>query len=170
MRTGFTLIELTVVILIMAIIAAAVAINLSHPLAGAKFKDVLIGIDGFLNFAANYAVNHSRPVRIVIDIDNNSIMQKDEEDSPRLNKKIDFPDEFKIERVIGENFDVSSGNIGIDYSPKGLSPSYAIMIAGKDKIPRWLLITGLTGQIITFDNETEIQNIFASLRQGRNAG
>ena len=170
MRAGFTIIELTVVILIIAIVAAAATINLSTPLANAKFQDVQIDLESFLLQARNRAANTDTAIEVTINIDNNIVTQKVAGTELENQKRLALPADYKIKRIVGEDFDISQGKMAVTYSTKGFADSYAILIAGKSNTQHWLLVSGLTTALTSLNDEKEVKNLFKAINKSNNAG
>ncbi len=71
--------------------------------------------------------------------------------------------------------DVESGTVDIPYSTAGRSPSYAVRIDFEGDPSRrphegpggWLVVAGLTGQVMVVSNEKEVDNLFRTLARGR---
>ncbi len=167
---GFTLVELTVVLLIMAIAAGAAVLRLDSPAARARMEDVVSEITNCDALVRNYAREHNRRVCLVVDLSENRLKCMDEQKEKRLGAEVKLPSRFSISRVLIGRMDINSGTTTINFTRKGLTPSYAVLLEGKKTQGRWLFVSGLTGQIVEFDREEDVREIFTQLQKGPDAG
>jgi prepilin-type N-terminal cleavage/methylation domain-containing protein len=74
---------------------------------------------------------------------------------------------------------VDAGAVDIAYSTAGRSPTYALRLVcedgrgrrtdaeGEEHADGWLVVAGLTGQVMVVQDEEEIDNLFRTLARGR---
>ena len=165
---GFSLTELTVVLLIMAIVAGAVTMKMYSPLARAKLGDIVGQIRQFDAQTREYARQQDCSVRLVLDVNNGEIRRENRQ-GEELGTALVLPERFSIRRVwlAGDALFAGSASIGISRS--GLSKTYALSLEDSTGQKRWILLAGLTGQAVELESDAQIQDIFDAFN-GRDAG
>ena len=158
---GFTLIELTVVLLILAIVAGAVTLRMQAPLYNARMRDVVDGISQFDHLTRTAAKEQDRPLRLVIDLDENFLTRADGRGKELDIPPFRIPKGFRIKTLLVRHREISGGKAMVRCSRKGLLPSYALAITS-GKRTQWILFTGLTGHRILLTDEGQIREILRS--------
>lgn len=159
---GFSLIELAVVLLIVAVVAAAVTLRTEGPLRRAQMRDITGQIAEFDRLTRVYARQHDQPLRIAVDLATGRISRSDERGS-QLGTSCKLPPGCKIARLIAPSEDITIGSMAISCSRGGFTPSYAMLIENRGGQQQWLLWAGLTGELVRIDDEEEVKEIFALL-------
>ena len=59
-----------------------------------------------------------------------------------------------------------SGEVRVPVSPRGQTPSYAVLLVERKQKPHWLVFAGLTGQMTEARDATEAEQLFAALGGG----
>jgi prepilin-type N-terminal cleavage/methylation domain-containing protein len=156
---GFTLIELMLAVLLLAILASAAVLSFSEPIRNARFQDAIQEIRAFDSTARQAAVSSGQITRLVFDLSAGTIERRDTGSrSARLRSAL--PSGYRIERVrIGSRI-ASSGQAIVDLSPLGIGRTYAVRLHGPG-VDQWLLLAGLTGQISIITDESKLDAIFA---------
>jgi prepilin-type N-terminal cleavage/methylation domain-containing protein len=111
-RAAFTLIELTVVLLILAIAAGAVALKVAGPLSRVEFDAVADRISQFDALTRRYATEHDRPVGLLVDLSNGRISRIDG-DGAQLGGELDLPEGVRIAAVIVAGRRIATGRVSI---------------------------------------------------------
>ena len=159
--TGFTLIELTVVLLIMGIIAAIVTLKISGPVSQVKLQDVAERIKQFDIHTRSYARQHGKALRVDVDLSKNCISRWDNAGN-QLGQPLKLPSNFSIEKCqVASQQQVRNATL-LKYSSQGMTHSYAIKLADKSQ-SKWIFIIGLTGELVELENEQNVQKIMESL-------
>jgi type II secretion system protein H len=159
--SGFTLVELTVVLLIMGIVAAAVTLKMSGPVSRVKLQDVVKQVKQFDTLTRSYTRQQGKAVRVNVDLSENRISRLDDEGEP-LGRPLQLPSNFKIEKCLIASQQDASDMALLKYNSQGMTHSYAIKLADKLQ-SKWIIIIGLTGQVVELKNEQEVQEILESL-------
>jgi len=157
-RSGFTLIEIMFAVLLMALLTAAAAFSFSGPIRAARSQDAIQQIRTFDESARLLARNSGRPVRVVFDLTANTISRREGQAFENVAALSALPSGYQLDRVRVEGRDYSDPEAVIDYSPLGLSRSYAVHVVGPG-LDRWALVAGTTGQVTQWSDESAIDSI-----------
>jgi prepilin-type N-terminal cleavage/methylation domain-containing protein len=162
---GFTLIEITAVILIMGILAAATILTLAQSARQARDEAVRKDLEQ-ADFLVRTAARQSGQVQhLVFDlIHENVSWQSDGGEA----KQVSLLQLSKSDMLTVRTEDGTSdfGKIQIDVSPSGYSSSYAVRIHHDDSGSPWMVVAGMTGQFVSIDNDNRMEEIFKSLNAG----
>jgi len=147
--TGFTLIELSAVLMIVAIASAVVAFRYHVVQRRAEADLVLAGIVDFDGRLRQVARGHDRPLLLVIDLQGNRLVRRpaDEagEEGPALQRSLALPSGCRLRRLVTPEATLEHGSLALAVSRQGYSASYALQLrdaAGRD---HWVMVAGLTG-------------------------
>jgi prepilin-type N-terminal cleavage/methylation domain-containing protein len=168
--SGFSLIELTVVLLIMAIIVSAVVLQLSGPMHNAQMRDVIARVVRFDSLTRTYAGNNDLSVRMEVDLNAGEIRRMARDSTDQLGRRLVLPSGFRITRLVLGNQEVEAGSVSMSCSQAGLTPSYALEIGGPGGRRRWLVFAGLTGQMTEIEDDKGIEEIWTSTVGRNDAG
>lgn len=152
---GFTMIELTAVLVILAVAAAAVTLRMEAPMRNAQMADVIDEIAAFDDLTRSFARRHDRAVRLVVDTSAGRLSRHGEGDVEQLGTPLELPDGYRIARLLTRSEDVSAGSVSIRCSERGLTPTYAMRIAGPADRSCWVVIAGLTGETVRLENNED---------------
>ena len=164
---GFTLIELTIVLLIMAIVAAAVTLRLHTPLRHAELRDVAGAVAQYDRTTRLAAREQDRPLRMVVGLSSRRISRTDER-GRATGAPLALPGRVAIEQLIVRTQTAHEGEVGISCSRLGFTPTYAMRL-GAGGMHRWIVVVGLTGEAVEVDNEDQARQILEAAGRG-NAG
>jgi prepilin-type N-terminal cleavage/methylation domain-containing protein len=166
-RGAFTMIELSVVVLIMAIAAAAVTLNVRKYLGGARMDDATGAIAEFDRTTRTAAIAQNRPLRLVIGLTDGKIARADQAGHPLPGSGFALPGTVHISRLLLRGRDMREGETAISCSRAGLTPTYAMELDDGGR-RQWLIVAGMTGQVVKVDSENDAKEILAAAG-GRNA-
>ena len=156
---GFTLIELAVVILIIAVIAAAVAPNLDRLSPKYSLRAAARGIASTIEECRSQSIVKGKTYSLVYDLDNQRywiLMPEkldefgeplDDEREPVVPKKI-LPKGIRIEEIItADDTNHSSGEMQFDLSPFGNTGSHVVVVQyqEEDDMRIWVRTNALLG-------------------------
>ncbi len=211
-RTGFTLIELTAVVLIIGIIATAVSLTMAHSVSKRNFENVIGQFIWHDQITRRLCRNHNRTATLFFDIydqqlrrvviDKNSkyktntktddylfddIADADQNDSLYLDSEpqpdrvdsfyytsdsfdknrqevlIQLPSSVRLDEVQFIAKDTQPTDTDLNFSTQGRSQTYALRFIGPDEQVQWIVILGLTGQVVKINDDIDIQAISAML-------
>jgi prepilin-type N-terminal cleavage/methylation domain-containing protein len=157
-RGGWTLIELSVVLVILATIAAGAAVKLSTPYRAARFEnaiDRLVSLDGR---ARDHARRFNRPADLLLDLDGQSLRVV-ERQTKNVTQQVRGLGGAVVERVATYGQLTDYGTMAIAVNGAGGSPTYAVRLrnAGSQRV--WVVFAGLTGQAIRVEDNDDIETI-----------
>lgn len=167
---GFTLIELMMVVLILATASAVVALKLQGPMGEARMKDVTGQIASYDRLTRLQASEQDRTLMVVIDPDKGELRRMDPEGEAIFGTPLSLPSDFGISRVLVAGEDTSSKKKGVCFSRLGVSRSYAVHVTGPGRLSRWILFTGLAGEVVEVESEDQAREIMDKAAEGNNAG
>ena len=167
-RDGFSLVELSVVLLLMGIAAGAVALRVEGPIRRAKMETLVTRIEAFDCLTRTQARELDRPLRTVIDAATGEL-RRTTVDGRDAGVPLVLPEGFGIGRLWLADQEFFSGSVAVSCSRQGLMPTYALLIEGPGGRRTWLLVAGLSGRVTELDDEQAVQNIMDALRQGDDA-
>jgi len=164
---GFTLIELAVVIMIVAITAAAVTLRLEGPLRRAGMRDVVEAVASFDRLSRAYAREHDRSVRVVVDTVRGQLVRTDASSGGVVGAPVKLPPEYRIAKVWVRGRAAADTQTTIPCSRLGLMPTYALLLHGPGRRRQALLFAGLSGELLRLDDETELEAIGQAMSSRR---
>ena len=150
----------------MGLLATAVTFSFRKPLRLARQREAREQIRFLDASARRYATRFNRPVRMIFDLDANTLQHRDGGPAGRANGGITYrgtlPAGYRIDAVRTADRRGGGGRIVIDCSPLGLSPSYAVHLGGTES-QEWMFVAGLSGEVSTFTDERQLDSIFQTL-------
>ena len=164
-RSGFTLIETMLAVLIMALLASAAALSLSGPVRKARAReavDVVIAAD---RSARQEAQDSGRPVRLVLDPTTSTISRME---GTVTQFRSALPRSFRISDVLVGRRVFREAGTEVGFSGAGFSTSYAVHLTGPGA-DGWVVFAGLTGQASVVSDEQAVRNILDNPPARRNA-
>lgn len=194
-RTGFTLIEVMVVVVLIGLLAGAAAVSLTGDLDRATHEDV-IGRLTYADAQARMAGRRLGPATLRIDLDQQAIWlvtPDDQSAQPRPGHVMRLGEGYTIREVMWidpepmaakttrprRRVSRQAGRVEIAFSSEGLSRTYALRLEGPatdepggaagDSARRstWLLFAGMTGQVMSTDEPEPIDKLLAELARTR---
>lgn len=166
-RSGFTLIEVLAVIVVLGLLAGAVAWSLAGDATQAIGEDALGRLAHADSMARAEARRFGREYTLRFDLNEQALRRLDEGDRQSAHS-VKLPTGHRIEAVAfkaqgdsgsGTLRRVTFGAADVVYSPAGRSVSYAVRIRSGDA-RRWLVVAGLTGQVTQTDDAKAVDNLF----------
>ena len=151
---GFTLVELMVVLLIMAVVLAVAAPALRGAWHDARFRSASRNVAGRLTFARHKSIASGTPVRVVFDLRNNStrieFQKKDGRFAP-LNtadaRGRPLPENTALASVQGPGIEPGNSRPAATFFPDGTAESRNISIASGDLDSVSITVSPATGAI-----------------------
>jgi prepilin-type N-terminal cleavage/methylation domain-containing protein len=161
-RRAFTLIELIVVIVIMGLLATLAVLSTGGMMDRYQLSQAAETIEIFDARARRSAHSLRQPIRAIIQPNQRRLVIA----SPGGNTSRSVAAQFRLPRAV-EIAEIrlrrrvtAAGNFEIDYNRQGSSPTYALRLQ-RGKMSRWLVVLGVSGQIVTLKNEGEVDEILS---------
>lgn len=180
-RQGFTLLEVMAVVVLLGIIASATAWSLAQDAARAQSVGLAQRLEAFDRMSRLLAIRHDAPVRMMIDLDGRRLSRQmgQEDQWVESGHDLRWGSKLRVTRVLLASgwreadagvlaIRVDRGLVQVPVSRAGRSVSYALEISvpggdDQDPPPRWLVICGLSGQMVWMNDEGEIEQLLQSV-------
>ena len=146
-RSGFTLVEVLVVLVMFAVIAGAVAFNLSGSLKAKKIRGASKELVAALRYTRSQAVVKHEEQRLMIDVENKSYQAPGK-------KKVSFPEGMELKVFAAESEVPSDTQAGFRFFSDGSSTGGRVTLIYDERFWR-INVAWLTGEIRLF-KDTEI--------------
>lgn len=151
--SGFTLVELMIAVLILALLTSAVALSFSVQVKEARARDSIEQLRSFDAASRQFAVRYSQGVKIIFDLSANSLArQRQGRSTP--DALIFWPAGYRVDEIrVGGDYFANDEAPTVAISPMGIGPTYAVRLRGPD-FDQWVLFAGLSGQITQVADES----------------
>lgn len=163
---AFTLVELSVVLLILGLLAGAMAIRTREAIRGGELALATTRLRSFDQMLRERAQKSGEPIDLVLDIENQSAHTQGSagRDRPQ-DGRTEIP--IHLEEVLVANGRVRSGQRVMRYFADGTSETYAIRLKTDRKRSAFVLIAGWTGQFLETNDERSIEQVLSRLAAER---
>ena len=161
-RAAFTLIELVVVIVIMAVLSTLAVLSLGGTMDRYQLSRASETIEMFDARARRDARKSRQSIQGTIDRNRQRLMI----DSPIpgnkdwRSKQYRLPQSVEISQVRFRRSVTVGNRYAIPFNRNGGSPTYAIELQ-RGKMRRWLVVLGVSGQVLPLDSEGEVDAILS---------
>lgn len=162
-QRGFTLLELLVVLTLVALLTAMVIFKLRVPYRAARAGEAVERIAFTDRLMRSHACNFSLAARIVYDLDRGQVYVETGEHNQDAHFAFEMPPGVKLEEVCLADKTTRRGRVVVESPSHGVTPSYAVRLSTQYGPDRWLMFAGLTGQVTQFEDERDVQQVFAYL-------
>ena len=171
-NSGFTLIEITVVLFLVALLASAVAVSSRGMLRGATLDETTAQIGSLDADARRSAQRLGYPVELHLDTGTRQMTLLDPNQSGSsplggyvLPAGYELRDAWRM--VQGER--VKGDEMVVRYSPDGTSTTWGLSLhAPSEEEPSQasvIVVLGMTGQLTEWESDEQAQDIFAAARR-----
>lgn len=173
-RCAFTMIELLAVLAIAALLVSVAVASLAGTSRIAVAEDVIAQIAEFDRVARAHARSSGRSLRIVFDPQRQTLRVE----SPSGHSAsatsappppLRLPGAVRLEEVRQGAGAVKREAVEGTISSAGRSRSYALTLVEPEGRRRWLFVAGLTGHVLQYDDEQQVQDIFEAITPGADA-
>ncbi|NOZ20072.1 MAG: prepilin-type N-terminal cleavage/methylation domain-containing protein [Planctomycetes bacterium] len=128
--TGFTLIELMLVLMVLGLVYGIVFFRLDHVLTRYRLRGAARDILATMQLARSQAVSQQRPFRVVFDMDNQAFWLAREGAAPAAKRPL--PEGVRIDRVTVAGRSRSSGREAVEYTSVGGAQRVRVDVASDD--------------------------------------
>ena len=164
-NNAFTLIELAAVLLVMALLAGAAVLALAHTINPRTLEDIYDQVarsDALVRSAARQAGSKQW---IIYDLDDHTMQwQTATDQKPMMLMHCGTDSEMEVQTSTQNFF---SGQVTIEYSARGYTPSYAVGIQRPNESKRWMIFAGITGGLLRTGDEKRVEAVMQSLSSDR---
>jgi prepilin-type N-terminal cleavage/methylation domain-containing protein len=166
-RRAFTLVETMVAVIILGLLAGAVTWSFRAPLRRARMAEAIEQVKYLDASSRAFARRFGRNIEVVYDVSEGTL-QRREGLRAEASFRTAISSPFRIEAVRTKSRTEEYGETSIAISPLGISQTYAVKLAGPEA-QRWIVVTGLGGEILTLADDAQVEAIFAKVAPGRDA-
>lgn len=164
LRRGFTLLELLAAVVLAALLATATSLSIAGATRVSRVEDAIEQMRALDRMTRAMARGTGKPLQLLIDIDAQRIKSVERDTQNAVGRELHFGDGIKIEEFCRSGKTLPAGTMGIPVSNRGLSATYAIRLASEGR-STWVLVLGLTGQMIELSDEPQVKQILSALAQ-----
>jgi prepilin-type N-terminal cleavage/methylation domain-containing protein len=165
-RLGFTLVELMICLVITATLSAMAVTRLRPARGGLSLHAALATLEAQDHLMRDRSQRSGRPGELLFDLPQARVMRTEASASApdRSTTIFSGPDGPRVEqvRVLGSER-APDGRYRITCFGRGRTASYAVLLAvGGQR--HWVVVSGLTGQFESVQDEAQVQDIFNPIR------
>jgi prepilin-type N-terminal cleavage/methylation domain-containing protein len=152
-KTGFTLLEMTVVLAVLAIVASLVVVNYREPVTNIRLEYAFETVERLDQRVRHWCKTNNASARIKVDLDRNIFAAVNESGNPLPIPEAKLPGGMKVGELRIRGVNRFGRDTQILYSSRGTAPSWAFSIAYSGNREKYRFIIGGSGQSVSFDNE-----------------
>ncbi len=160
-RSGYTLLELSLVLAISALVTASVMLSLRGPYLQARRGELIARIETLDRQLRNRAERDAGGWQLVIDLRAGTLAAQSTRPSEDQPPPVSLGRALTLEEVVTVGRRTSYGRIVIDYGRGGASPSYALRFKEKLEKGSWFLVSGLSGKWERYDDARQLEATLA---------
>ena len=166
-KSGFTLIEVLVVLVIVSMLVAITAVRWRGGYDRAILERGLQEVRMADEMARECARASNRPIGLRIDLDTDCIAHVDV-DSWHVRRRFVFGSgRVRLETLITDGRRRLAGQTVLRVDGKGATSTYALLLETPQGLRRWVVFTGVAGEMITCRDEKQVRRIFRIPRSAR---
>ena len=169
-RTGFTLIELMAVLVLVGLISATAMLRYSSSTRRATFEWSLDRVVVADQVMRTHAMSTGQAGHLRFEIGGRRLERLVGPKSASVSV-VDLGERQGITRFLAAQRHVETGTVEVPYDPEGHSETFALEIEGPADQSAWILFAGLTGQTRRFGDRRDVERILELIRPaGPDAG
>ncbi len=155
-RRAFTLIELVVVMIVLALLSSLVVFSLRGTMDHHQLSRAVETFEIFDARARRDARSAQAQVLATIDRNRGRLTVGDRRDGATYH----LPRQVEIAEIRLRRGSAVGSSMSIDVGRQGQTPTYAVCFQ-RGKTSRWLVVLGLSGQVIALDDQEEVDEILS---------
>jgi len=159
-RRGFTLIELSVVLTMIALFTAVAVVSLREPYQKIRFRNAIEQIDFWQTMQRKQCRRSRHSQVLVMDFDAQQLRAGN---ARRPDQLLSFQGSIVVDQFMVAGATVNQGTPAIMMGTDGQCPTFAVHLTGPFQQTRWLLFAGTTGQLTELESEEHVYGTFALL-------
>jgi prepilin-type N-terminal cleavage/methylation domain-containing protein len=161
--TGFTLLEISLVLVIAGLLATTVVVFAANRHRRIDQEAWLSQFKHWEDQTRARARRSHRACQLVVQTETGSCRFVDEKTQEPVDGGLELPATLALHAIRLQGQTEKKGQIAIPYSSSGYSPTYALQLIDQ-KATTWLIVAGLTGQVIQTDSPGAVDAIMAPLQ------
>jgi hypothetical protein len=150
----------------MGISAAVIGLHFQSYRHRGQLSDLAGQIEMFDDLSRVYARQHDLALLIVLDMSAGQIRRQSKADGSQLGDGLSLPANWKISKVLLASQVFEGTSVSVGCSSQGQSPSYALLLDGKEAGSQWIVFCGMTGQAKKIKDEKTVSEILALTQAG----
>jgi len=162
--------ELMAVLLVMGLAAGAVALSVGRTRGAGWMEEAVDRLANLDGRTRQRAIRSGKPVQVVFDLAGNRVLTRAggaSDESPL--EELALGEGVGLGKVVLAGGSTDRGRVAIWCSARGGTPTYAVRLDGANR-STWLLLAGMTGQVVRTDEERQIIEAMGLLGGGPDAG
>lgn len=164
-RRGYTLLEVTVVLTLIALLAAVVIVSWIGPLRAQRLEDASDRIVVADQLLREYAYRHGTPCHLTISLDDQWLAGRHESSGQEIVQPSYLGRGVRVQRVsVGSH--VEHGQVLIPYSADGQSPTFGVVLTDASGRTASVFFSGMTGEVMRTDDALAADQLLAALAEG----
>lgn len=154
-KSGLTLIELVAVLALCAVVAGIVVVSVRSHVARANLAsscEMLMACD---SHARHVAHERGRPTRLLIDSGDRATIRLPNGRIRAVARGV------KIDRLRTARTSTRTGTLQVVMTADGQSETYAVRLTAGEKLSRWVVVLGGSGQTLVLKDERRVRRLLA---------
>ncbi len=161
--TGFTLLEVSIVLILVSLLTTTVVVSVAGRHRRMGMDTWVTQFKHWESQGREQARRSRTPYQLIVQTDTGVCQFVQEQSQEPVGLGLTLPRTLTLPAVRLQEQDGQKGQIAIPYSAQGHSPTYALRII-HEKTNHWLVVAGMTGQVIETPSESTVDAIMASLQ------
>ena len=170
-RGRFTLIEVMLAVVLLALLSGAAALCFTGPMGRAGATDAVEQVRSFDAASRLFSRQFDMDIEMVIDSPRTALYRRDARRGTQIGARLCLPRGIRIEQVRLTDRRFSSDEAASVFcSAAGIGRSYAVRLVGRG-FDQWIFIVGLTGESMQVREEEELDSLLSTVSpQARREG
>ena len=160
---AFTLLEVLVVVVVMALIATSATFSFRKPMQNAAQADAIQQLRDMDLTTRQAAMRFNRPMQISFDLAEQNVSRVENSFPTRT---IHLPRGIRLTELRTAALRIFDSQHSVNISESGIGSTYAVHLTG-NQFDRWILFSGMTGEMSGDIHEQNLDNIFTVLATQR---